>query len=140
MNNVDYEWVKQQLTLAKAKVKIGNAILKLLEVWETIPDMDERSTAEIFDMLGKLTQNHALVEEESDGVWVQAMAGQLIVGDRVRVKTSAFTGIDGKIYNGRVGRIVAVRTGRIVFRSTDEKVPLIDGTHFFPEALEKRIR
>jgi hypothetical protein len=140
MNNVDYNWVKEQLTLSKKRVKIGNAILKLLETWEEIPEMDTKSTEEIFDALGKLAQNHALVAGESDGVWVQAMAGQLIVGDRVRIKSTAFTGTEGKLYNGRVGRIVAIRTGRIVFRSNDNKEPLIDGTHFFPDVLEKRIR
>jgi hypothetical protein len=140
MNKVDYEWVKEQLTLAKKRVKVGNAILRMLEIWEQIPEMDAKSTQEIFESLGKLAQNHALVAGESEGVWVQAQAGQLIVGDRVRVKSAAFTGTEGKLYNGRVGRIVAIRTGRIVFRSEDNKKPLIDGTHFFSDVLEKRIR
>lgn len=140
MNKVDYDWVKGQLTLARAQVKVGNSILELLKTWENLVELNPASAEKVLEMFSALAQNHAVVEPESEGVWVPAMGGQLIVGDKVRVKKDAFTGDIGKKHNGRLGRVVAVRTGRVVFRSTDAIEPLIDGVHFMPDDLEKRVK
>jgi hypothetical protein len=68
------------------------------------------------------------------------MRGQFKVGDTVRIRRDAFTGEEGKRRNGRQGRIVAVRSGRVAFRSTDNVEPLIDGDVFLPEVMEKLVR
>jgi hypothetical protein len=68
------------------------------------------------------------------------MPGQLVVGDEVRVLANAFTDKVGVAHNGRRGRVVAIRYGDVIFKSTDDKEPLLDGTHYSPYKLEKRIK
>lgn len=140
MSEIDNEWVREQLTLARAQVRSGNTVLKLLEFWETLEAMEPDEASKTLEMFSSLAQGHPIVEPESDGIWVPAMRGQFSVGDRVRVKRDGFAAEEGRRLNGRVGRIVAVRSGRVVFRSDDAIDPLIDGEVFFPEVLEKRIR
>jgi hypothetical protein len=67
------------------------------------------------------------------------MPGQIKVADVVRVKPDAFDGELGETHNGREGVIVAIRSGDVIFRSTDDKKPLLDGTHYSPYHLQKRI-
>jgi len=140
MNNVDYEWVREQLTLARAQVRVGNAALKLLEAWEELDAMEPDVASTTLKTFSDLAQGFPLVEAGDDGVWVPAMRGQFKVGDTVRIRRDAFTGEEGKRRNGRQGRIVAVRSGRVAFRSTDNVEPLIDGDVFLPEVMEKLVR
>ena len=78
--------------------------------------------------------------ENKDELWAQAIAGQLSVGQQVRVKSDVFQGEQGTKFNGRRGNIVAIRTGRIVVKSTDGLTPELDGEHFRAEQLELRIK
>ena len=40
----------------------------------------------------------------------------------------------------RRGKVVGVRYGDIIFKSTDNKEPILDGSHYSPYQLQKRIR
>lgn len=140
MNKIDYEWVREQLTLARSQVRVGNAVLQLLELWETMDSMEPEVASTTLQAFSDLAQGFPLVEGGDDGVWVPAIRGQFSVGDTVRIKRDAFSGAEGKAKNGRIGRIVGVRSGRVAFRSTDEVEPLIDGVVLLPELLEKLVR
>lgn len=136
MGKVNYDWVNQQFAAAKVRVGTGKAVLKFLKTWEDIEVTPEQAK-EIFEILGKVAQGHALVQTPKDEVWTQAQPGQLKVGDLIRVRHNAFDGDKGVTYNGKVGKIGAIRSGDIIFASADKD---IDGIHFRPADLEKRIR
>lgn len=139
MPEVNFDWVREQMSEAKVKVGVGNAVLKLLEVWETmnLSDNQMKETVQVFSKLG-LT--HSILPEKQDEVWVDAQPGSILVADEVRVKHDAYTGSTGIIHNGRRGKVVAVRYGDIIFKSTDNKEPVLEGTHYTPYKLQKRIR
>ena len=136
MTNVNYDWINQQFAAAKVRVGTGKAVLKLLKTWEEI-DVPSEQAKDIFEILSKVAQGHALVQTPKDEVWVQAQAGQLKVGEIIRVRHDAFDGDKGVSYNGKTGKIGAIRSGDIIFGSPDKTV---DGVHFRPADLEKRIR
>jgi hypothetical protein len=83
---------------------------------------------------------HSLVQDDGPEVWVTAQPGQLKVADIVRVKSDAFSGELGALHNGRRGTIIAIRYGDIIVNSNDDKNPKIDGAHYSPYHLEKRIK
>lgn len=136
MTNVNYEWVNQQFAAAKVRVGTGKAVLKLLKAWEDI-DVTPEQAKDIFEILSKVAQGHTLVQTPGNEVWVQAQAGQLKVGEVIRVRSDAFDGDKGMSFNGKIGVIGAIRSGDIIFASADKT---IDGVHFRPADLEKRIR
>jgi hypothetical protein len=135
----DYDWVKQQLGKARVTQTSGDAVLKLLEYWDTlsIPEAAHKETLETFR---ELALSHALVPEADEEVWVQAQPGFVQKGDEVRILPNAFEGEAGKIHNGRRGKVVAVRYGDIIVRSTDGLEPFLDGTHYPPYKLQKRVK
>ena len=136
---VDLDWVKAQMTAARIRRGSGDAVLKLLELWETI-DLDDDLSQEAVTVFKSLALNHSLVEPYKDEVWVPAQPGQIKVADQVRVKSDAFTGDAGRTHNGRRGVIVAIRSGDVIVRSTDDLKPVLDGVHYSPYKLEKRIK
>lgn len=142
MPEVNFEWVRQQLQEAKAKVGAGNAVLELLKVWSEQTKLSEKSAQEAIQMFSKLALGTVLVQPEvaSNEVWVPALPGQLVVGDEVRVIANAFSDSVGVSHNGRRGRVVAIRYGDVIFKSTDGKEPVLEGTHYSPYKLEKRIK
>jgi len=142
MAEVNYEWVKEQLQAAKVKVGSGKAIIKLLEAWESVPDLSEKMMEEVLTVFPKLVQGHSIVEEENenDYMWVNLQPGQIVVGDVVRVKSDAFSDKLGPLHNSRRGTVVAVRYGDVIFNDTDGKSPELKGVHYSPYKLEKRIR
>jgi hypothetical protein len=139
MRKINYEWVKEQFAHAKVRVGTGKAVLKMLKTWEEI-EMDQAQSKETLDILAKVGLGHALIEINKDEVWAPAQRGQIKVGDIVRVAHDAFSDSTGHIHNGRLGIVVAVRSGDIIFKSTDLKEPFLDGVHYSPEKLEKRLR
>ena len=139
MPEVNNEWVRAQMQEAKVKVGVGNAIIKLLEQWETMK-LSDNQTKDTLDLFSKLALGHSIVPEKPDELWVDAQPGSIIVGDEVRVKADAYDGSTGAIHNGRRGKVVGVRYGDIIFKSTDDKTPALDGTHYTPHLLQKRIR
>ena len=138
-NNIDLEWVKAQLTAARIRRGSGDAVLQLLELWETM-DIDSELSKEAIETFSQLALGYSLIPEDKDEVWVPAMAGQISVGQQVRVKSNAFQGGQGIKLNGRRGNIVAIRTGRIVVKSTDGIAPELDGEHFRAEQLDVRVK
>lgn len=139
MRKINYDWVKEQFADAKVRIGTGKAVLKMLKTWEEI-EMDPVQSKEVLDILAKVGLGHALVEVNKDEVWVPAQRGQISIGDVVRVAHNAFNDGTGHLHNGRRGVVVAVRSGDVIFKSTDLKEPVLDGTHYSPEKLEKRIR
>lgn len=141
MPEINNEWVRQQLEAAKAKVGSGNAVLKLLEVWAQQTKLSPALAKEAVEMFSKLALNIPLLEDKNENeVWVQAQPGQLTVGDEVRVLADAFTDTTGTTHNGRRGKIIAIRYGDIIVNSTDGKKPELNGAHYSPYKLEKRVK
>ena len=142
MPEVNYEWARQQMQEAKVKVGSGTVVLKLLELWEQQTKLTPTLAKEAVEVFSKLALGHALIapKEAVDEVWIPLQPGQITVGDEVRVLTDAFTDASGSIHNGRRGRVVAVRYGDVIFKSTDGKTPELSGVHYSPYKLEKRIK
>lgn len=142
MPEVNYEWVKEQLQEAKVKVGSGNAVLRLLEVWETMDKLSPNLAKEAVAVFSKLALNKAVLEpvDEPDSIWVPLQPGQIVVGDEVRVLANAFTDSTGVLHNGRRGKVIAVRYGDVIINSTDGKSPELKGVHYSPYKLEKKVR
>ena len=139
MPEVNNEWVRAQMQEARVKVGVGNAVIKLLEQWETMK-LSDNQTKDTLDLFSKLALGHSIVPEKPDELWVDAQPGSILVGDEVRVKADAYDGSTGAIHNGRRGKVVGVRYGDIIFKSIDDKTPVLDGAHYTPHLLQKRIR
>jgi hypothetical protein len=142
MPDVNDEWVRQQMQDAKVKIGSGKMVLKLLETWAGSGELSPALAKEAVQVFSKLALGHALAEPvvAQDEIWVPAMPGQLTVGDEVRVRNNAFDGDLGTTHNGRRGKITGLRYGDVIFKSTDGKAPLLDGAHYSPDKLEKRVR
>jgi hypothetical protein len=141
MKKVNYNWVKEQFAKTSVTVGVGNAVLDLLKVWEKSAPSDSGSAKKALEIFSKVAQGHALVDDSiASEVWEEVMPGFIKVADIVRVKHNAFSGEIGNIHNGRVGKIVAIRSGDIIFKSTDDIEPVIDGAHYQASKLEKKIR
>jgi hypothetical protein len=139
MPEVNFDWVKGQMQEAKVKVGVGTAILKLLETWNEMK-LSNNQVKETVELFTKLAVNHSILPEKPDEVWADAQPGAILVGDEVRVKSDAYDGDTGVIHNGRRGKVVGVRYGDIIFKSNDGKMPVLDGTHYTPYQLQKRVR
>lgn len=137
--DVDYDWVKAQFAEAKVRVGAGKAVIKLLETWETL-DLTPSQAKAVVDVFGNIALGHALVLISKEEYWVDARRGSLKVGDVVRVSQSAFQGKEGTLYNGRKGVVTAIRSGDIIIKSNDDKLPELNGVHFAPEKLQKRVK
>lgn len=142
MPEINREWVAEQLEAAKVKVGSGKAILKLLEAWEEIPKLSDAMTEEVLKVFPLIARGHVLKieENEDDYMWIDLQPGQITVGDVVRVKSDAFSDNLGTVHNGRRGKVVAVRYGDVIFNDTDGKNPPLNGVHYSPYKLEKRVR
>jgi hypothetical protein len=142
MPEVNHEWVAQQLQDAKVRVGSGKAIIALLNTWESIGDISENISKETIEIFSRLALGKTAKEpkEVSDEVWIPALPGQIKVGDEVRVLTDAFSDSTGVTHNGRRGKVTAVRYGDVIFKSTDGKAPELNGVHYSPYKLEKRIK
>jgi hypothetical protein len=139
MPEINEEWIRYQMQEAKVKVGVGNALLKLLGTWETL-NISVPQQKEVVALFNSISLGHSILPEKPDEVWVDAQPGSIIVADEVRVKADAYDGSTGAIHNGRRGRVVAVRYGDIIFKSEDGKEPLLDGAHYSPHQLQKRVR
>jgi len=115
MSKVNIDWVKEQFVAVKLKKKVGLAVLDLLEAWDPI-EMPEEDLKEVLKVFSKVALGHAIAETPKEELWVQAQPGQL------------------------VGVVAAIRSGDIIFNSTDGQNPMLDGVHYRPQQLEKRIK
>jgi hypothetical protein len=139
MPEINEEWIRYQMQEAKVKVGVGNALLKLLGTWETL-NISAPQQKEVVALFNSIALGHSILPEKPDEVWLDAQPGFIIVGDEVRVKSDAYDGSTGAIHNGRRGRVVGVRYGDVIFKSEDGKEPLLDGAHYSPHQLQKRVR
>lgn len=142
MPEVNYEWVRQQLQEAKVKVGSGNAVLKLLETWETMEKLSPNLAKEAVAVFSKLALSKNILEpvDEPEAVWIPLQPGNIKVGDEVRVLSDAFSDKTGVMHNGRSGKVIAIRYGDVIINSTDGKSPELKGVHYSPYKLEKRVR
>jgi hypothetical protein len=141
MSKVDFSWVDEQMAGAKVRIPVGKLTVALLKAWDGIAT-DSLTPAQIEEgltLFKHLAQSHSVLEPYKDEIWVDARPGDLKVADLIRVKSDAFTGDQGVRLNGRRGKIVGIRYGDIVFRSDDDRKPLLDGVHLPPSKLEKRV-
>jgi len=138
MKKLDTNWAKSQLEQAKVPVDVGTSVVKLLEVWSTLSHEDKNDN-KVTQLFSLLACSVSIVESPSDEIWEPARPGFVRVGDEVRVMADAFEGELGQLHNGRRGRVVAVRYGDIIIKTTDGKEPVLDGSHYSPYKLEKLI-
>lgn len=139
MPEINEQWIREQMQEAKIKVGVGTALLKLLSAWEQMK-LSGPQQKEVLVLFNKLALGHSVVPDASNEVWVDAQPGAITVGDQVRVKFDAYQGSTGSIHNGRRGKVVGVRYGDIILKSNDDKEPLLDGTHYSPYQLQKRVQ
>ena len=145
MPEVNMPWVKEQLTNNKTKRIVGDSVLVLLETWDNLKSTDpdptkhEQNLSQIVEIFSKLALGHVIVKEKSNEVWAPAQPGNIQVANEVRVKWNAFDGENGKIHNGRRGKVVSIRYGDIIVKTNDGKEPVLDGFHYTPQQLEIRI-
>jgi hypothetical protein len=139
MPDVNEQWIREQFQEAKVKVATGKAVLKLLEAWSKL-DLTEKQAAEAVEIFSKVALVISIVPDKPDEVWAPAQPGFIAMGEEVRVKSDAFSGELAATHNGRRGKVVGVRYGDVIVRSTDNKSPFLDGAHYSPYMLEKRVR
>lgn len=139
MPNVNITWAQDQLLSSRLGGDTAEAVLSLLEAWENL-DIGDAKTANIIEAFSNLAQGHSLVPDAPDETWVEARMGFVHAGDIARIKHDAFSGATGQIHNGRKGKVVAARSGDVIFRSTDGKEPFLDGVHYPATRVEVRIR
>lgn len=137
---LDLSWAEQQIAAARVPVPVGKAILALLRAWAELKFPNEAQQNQTLDLFSQLARAEALVEE-NEGVWQPVQVGFMLrVGDTVRVRKDAFKDAAGRTHNGRVGRVLAKRSGDIIVRSTDDRNPYLDAAHYPPSALELKIK
>lgn len=138
MANLDMNWVKSQLQAAKVRKPVGDATIKLIELFDSF-ELTEEYKDKTIEMFSVLAKGHVVIKEKKDEKWIPVQAGDIKVTEVVRVKADAFDGNLGTIHNGRRGVVVGVRYGDVIIKSTDGKEPLLDGAHYPPQKLEKLV-
>lgn len=135
---LDMNWVKSQLQAAKVRKPVGDATIKLVELFDSF-ELTEEQEAKAVEMFSKLALGHVYIKEAKNELWVPARPGDIKVGDEVRVRADAYQGDLGMTHNGRRARVVAVRYGDVIVKTTDGKSPELDGAHYPPQMLEKLV-
>lgn len=139
MPKVDYDWVKKQFARAKVRKITGNSAIELLKVWETLDFPSEELEHAAIDTFAALAKGHSLVQDGPER-WLPAQAGFMLqVGDTVRVRSDAFSGEAGRVHNGRIGRVVAKRSGDIIVKHIDGIEPSRDDARYPAASLEKKV-
>lgn len=137
---LDLSWAESQLASARVPVPVGKAVIALLTAWAVIEFPNENQRDRALELFSALAKDEAVVEE-TETVWKPVQVGfNLQVGNTVRVRKDAFSGPIGRVHNGRVGRVVAKRSGDIIVRSTDDQLPYLDGAHYPASVLELRVK
>jgi len=138
MPEVNIDWVKTQFAKINIHKCTGLAVIELLEAWEKLNINNPEVAKTVLFLFSELAQGRAIVPPDTF-IWVQARRGDIKVRDVVRVKADGYPGITGQAHNGRVGVVIAIRSGDIIVDITDELEPVVKGAHHLPEVLEKRI-
>lgn len=136
---LDLSWAEEQIAAARVPVPVGRAILTLLRTWAELSFPNEPQQNQALDLFNRLARDEALVEDSEDE-WRPVQVGFMLkVGDTVRVRKDAFKESAGRTHNGRVGRVLAKRSGDIIVRSTDGRAPYLDAAHYPPSSLELKV-
>lgn len=72
-------------------------------------------------------------------LWAETNARELRPGDTVRVKPDAYGGDLAPIHNGRILEVISVKYGDVITKSIDNRRPKLDGAHYSPFKLEKKL-
>ena len=139
MADRDMQWLRTQLQAARVRKPVGDATLKLIELFDELelaPEHQEKTV----EMFSKLVLGHAHVKDKKNEVWVPVRPGDIRVSEIVRVRADAFSGELGPMHNGRQGVVVGVRYGDVIIKSNDGKMPQLDGAHYPPDKLEKLVQ
>lgn len=139
MAELDMDWVKAQLQAAKVRKPVGDATMKLVELFDSIENLTPEFKTQVIEMFSKLALGHVVIKEDKNETWVPVRPGDIKVTETVRVKADAFDGELGMAHNGRRGVVVGVRYGDVIIKSTDDKQPILDGAHYPPQKLEKLV-
>jgi hypothetical protein len=141
MAKINYNWVKEQFAKTSVSLEVGTAVIELLQTWEKSQPKDLDNSKKVVEIFSKVSLGYALVEDKvTQEVWEPVRPGFIKVADVVRVRYDAFDGDLASVHNGRVGKIVALRSGDIIFKSTDDMEPVLEGVHYNPSKLEKRVK
>jgi hypothetical protein len=139
MPKINLDWVTNQFAKINIHKGTGLAIIELLKAWEKLDIKKPETAKTVLDVFHELAQGHAIVKDD-DFTWVQARRGDIKVRDVVRVKADAYNIEDiAYLHNGRIGVVIAIRSGDIIVDITDEQEPELKGVHYAPENLEKRV-
>lgn len=137
--SLDLSWAEGQIAAARVPIPVGKATLALLKAWGELSFPNESQQEQALKLFSTLARSEAVVEE-TEAKWTPVQVGfQLVVGDTVRVRKDAFKEAAGRTHNGRIGRVVAKRSGDIIVKTTDDRLPALDGAHYPPSALEKKV-
>ena len=139
MPELNMDWVKSQIQAAKVRKPVGDATLKLVEMFDSFDNLTPEFKKKTIELFSDLALGHAVVKENKDEVWVPVQPGFIKVTEIVRVKADAFDGELGMIHNGRRGVVVGVRYGDVIIKTNDGKEPVLDGAHYPPQKLEKLV-
>ena len=139
MAELDMDWVKSQLQAAKVRKPVGDATMKLVELFDSIENLTPEFKNQTIEMFSKLALGHIVIKENKNETWVPVRPGDIKVTEIVRVRADAFDGELGMVHNGRKGVVVGVRYGDVIIKSTDGKEPVLEGAHYPPQKLEKLI-
>ena len=139
MGELDMDWVKSQLQAAKVRKPVGDATLKLVELFDSLENLTPEFKNKTIEMFSKLALGHIVIKENKNESWSQVRPGDIRVTEEVRVKADAFVGELGMLHNGRRGVVVGVRYGDVIVKMTDGKEPALEGAHYPPQKLEKLI-
>jgi len=141
MPNIDKKWVVKQLADSNIPVRVGNVVIELVESWNSTKVGSPETEKKIIEIFSKLSLGIPIhIQTQEDEVWIPARPGAIKVGDEVLVRPDAYEGELATIHNGRRGRVVAIRYGDIIVNSTDNKEPVLVGTHYPPTYLQKLVK
>ena len=131
-------WATDQLTQARLPDHIQAPVRRLLAAWWSIGARPENEEL-ILRTFTDLAQDRALEVPNPQFDWVPVKPGNIRVAEVVRVKVDAYRGDTGKVHNGRVCKVVAIRSGDIIVNSIDDKEPRLESVHHSPFALDKQV-
>lgn len=113
MVDINFDWVKKQLSAANIPQDLSTSVKRLLKELESMRLRGEELKT-VLDAFHELALGHSIEPEKADEKWVQALPGEYSIGDAVRVHRDAYTGSHGDRHNGKRGVVVGVRGAKAI--------------------------
>lgn len=112
---VDWLFVDQQLQKYDFSPAEDVLVRKVLHVLEQAGLSQEElaNFAGVLDVVEALLNGHALSSPSSNEQWRDALPGDIVKRDRVRVKHDAYSGSVGVHHNGKEGRVASILNGKV---------------------------